>query len=63
MRFMDAGLVVVPPFTEACVLEALGLAAETGGDGGGDGGSEWARAAEAAHRQREVLPRLLEYLG
>ncbi|CAM9832519.1 unnamed protein product, partial [Laminaria digitata] len=33
MRFMDAGLVVVPEYTQACVLAACG-----GGTGGVDGG-------------------------
>lgn len=60
MRFMDAGLVVVPEFKAACVLESLGLGAETGGDEEEDAGG--AREA-AALRQREVLPRVLEYLG
>eukprot|EP00752_Nemacystus_decipiens_P005334 g4838.t1 len=59
MRFMEAGLVVVPEFKAACVLESLGLRADTGG-----GTEESEEAGEdAARRQGEVLPRLLEYLG
>eukprot|EP00903_Cladosiphon_okamuranus_P020304 g18631.t2 len=62
MRFMDAGLVVVPEFTGAGVLEALGFG------GGGEGHEEEEEGVEqaavaAASRQREVLPRLREYLG
>lgn len=68
MRFMDAGLVVVPEFTEACVLEAFGIggAAETkstGHGGGEEEGEETRKEEEAARGQREVLPRLLGYLG
>lgn len=57
MRFMDAGLVVVPEFTEACALEALG-----GEAGDVESEEEAERKAAAARAQREVLPRLLEYL-
>jgi len=74
MRFMDAGLVVVPEFTAVSVVEALGGGGD-GGDGGGRvpgtgaegvaagraGEGEEARE-QAARGQREVLPRLLEYL-
>lgn len=73
MRFMDAGLVVVPEFTAASVVEALG--GHRGGRGAGTGAEGVAAAAEAgwggereeareqaAQRQRDVLPRLLEYL-
>lgn len=57
MRFMDAGLVVVPEYTQASVLAACGR--EEGGGvvaGGGD-----AREA-AAREQAEVMPRLTEYM-
>ncbi|CAN0374913.1 unnamed protein product [Ectocarpus sp. 12 AP-2014] len=58
MRFMDAGLVVVPEFTEACALEALG-----GETGNVESEEEAERREAAARAQREVLPRLLEYLS
>lgn len=61
MRFMDAGLVVVPEYTEACVLAACGKGA-MGADGGGRvvGGAGLREAA--AREQAEVMPRLTEYM-
>lgn len=54
MRFMDAGLVVVPEFTKSCALEVE--------EGTRRESSEGAEEDAAARRQREVLPRLIKYL-
>lgn len=66
MRFMSAGLVVVPEYTEASVVEVVH------GGGGGRGGTLGSGAHEEgelrrehqqrAHRQMEVMPRLTEYM-
>lgn len=57
MRFMDAGLVVVPEYTEASVVEVLRVRAGTLRSCDGDDACE-----ERALRQMEVMPRLTEYM-
>lgn len=62
MRFMTAGLVVVPEYTEACVVEAFGgsIRAEGGEITLVPGEDE--ERDDAALRQAEVMPRLTEYM-
>lgn len=68
MRFMTAGLVVVPEFKEASVLAAFGRGEGGMGDAervvgtekGEEGGVQVREKAE--HREAEVMPRLAEYM-
>lgn len=62
MRFMDAGLVVVPEYTEACVVETYQAGVGTEGGGDCEQGGVMERE-EAARRQADVMPGLTEYMG
>lgn len=64
MRFMEAGLVVVPEYTEASVVEVVrgGVTAGTLGSGTCEEGELRRGHQERAYRQVEVMPRLTEYM-